>query len=150
MSWFNGYGLAIMALIMIPNVIFSLRHGEEFTNRFDCKCLEIAEQIGRYGSFVLMIFNIPHTYFGWVCAFAEPIYLIVNGVLIAVYEAVWIAMRDKNNLARALLLSVIPSVIFIFSGIMITSVPLIAFAVLFAACHITISVKNATARGDKT
>lgn len=46
MSWFNFYGLAIMILLMIPNIILSLRHKEAFVNQFSCKQLEIAEQIG--------------------------------------------------------------------------------------------------------
>ena len=39
-------------------------------------------------------------------------------------------------------LSVTPSVIFLFSGIVLSSVPLIVFAVLFGIGHIAVSYKN--------
>ncbi len=143
MSWFNYYGLAIMVLLMIPNIIMSIRHKEAFVNQFNCKKLETAEQIGRYGSFALMVFNIPFTYVGWFFDGAELVYLIVNGALIIAYALIWLILRNKNNLVRAILLSSIPSAIFVFSGIMIVSIPLVLFSFLFAVCHITISVKNA-------
>lgn len=143
MSWFNYYGLAIALIMMLPNIIFSFFHKDGFANHFSCKKLEIAEQIGRYATFALMIFNIPYTYIGWLFNGGELVYLIVNGSLLAVYEVIWFVMRNKNNMARALLLSAIPSMIFIFSGVMIMSIPLILFSFLFAVSHIVISVKNA-------
>lgn len=143
MSWFNYYGLIIIVFLMIPNIIMAIRHKEAFVNQFNCPKLKIAEQIGRYGSFILMIFNIPFTYVGWFFGDAEMVYLIVNGALLVAYELIWIIMRNKNNLVRAILLSGIPSAMFVFSGIMILSIPLILFSILFAVCHITISVKNA-------
>lgn len=47
-----------------------------------------------------------------------------------------------DRVFRAIALSVIPSVIFLFSGIISRSVLLIVSAVIFAPCHITISYKN--------
>ena len=46
-------------------------------------------------------------------------------------------------LLRAYLLSIIPSMIFLFSGIMIRNIPLIISSIAFAIAHITISLKNA-------
>lgn len=143
MSWFNYYGLIIIIFLMIPIIIMSIRHKEAFVNQFNCPKLKIAEQIGRYGSLFLMVFNIPFTYVGWIFDGAEIVYLIVNGALLIAYELIWIIMRNKNNMERAILLSGIPSAMFVFSGIMIVNIPLILFSLLFAVCHITISVKNA-------
>lgn len=43
---------------------------------------------------------------------------------------------------RAISLSVLPSAVFLFSGILLANIPLIAFAVLFAINHILLSYKN--------
>ena len=65
LDWFNYYGLAIMAVIMIPNIIYAITHKQDFENTYKNKTVEILEQIGRYGCFVLMVFNIPYTLFGF-------------------------------------------------------------------------------------
>ena len=49
----------------------------------------------------------------------------------------------KNTVFKAVALSVIPSVIFLFSGIISRSVLLIVASILFAPAHILISYKNA-------
>lgn len=143
MEWFNYYGLVIMVIVMIPNIVYAVKHKDDNSVKYRNKAAEILEQISRYACFVLMIFNIPYTYIGFYFTHALTVYIAVNAVLLVAYCMSWIALRKKFGIEKALLLSVIPSVIFIFSGIMIASVPLCVFAVIFAATHILISVKNA-------
>ena len=50
----------------------------------------------------------------------------------------------KHTVFRALTLSGIPAVVFLFSGIMSRSVLLMVAALLFAPAHVLISYKNAT------
>ena len=142
MEWFNIFGLAFISAIMVPNIIFALKHKESFENKYHNKVIEIIEQIGRFGCFGFMIFNIPTTWFGWWSDEAFAVYLIVNASLIALYIVVWIICWHKNNTFRALALSIIPSAVFLFSGIMSRSVLLILSALLFAPTHILISYKN--------
>ncbi len=140
MEWFNYYGLIIMAVVMIPNIIFALKHkGENF---YKNRAAFIAEQIGRYGCFFFMIFNIPFTWTGYWFLYGEAVYLIGNGVFLFAYCLTWGVLWKKSNLVKALLLSVLPSLIFFFSGIVIGSVPLVVCSIVFAASHILISVKN--------
>ena len=113
-----------------------------FENKWNNKAVEILEQIGRFGCFGFMIINIPGTWFGWWSDEAFAIYLIINAILVLIYCAIWIVCFRKNSVFRALSLSIIPSVVFMFSGIMCRSVLLIASAVIFAPCHIMISYKN--------
>jgi CubicO group peptidase (beta-lactamase class C family) len=89
-----------------------------------------------------MIFNIPYTWIGFLLTYGEVFYLTVNAALTIAYLAVWAITWSKNGWVKCVLLCVIPSVIFLFSGIMIVSVPLIVFAIIFAVCHILLSVKN--------
>ena len=51
-----------MAVIMIPNIIFAVRHKDGFYNEPIGKFVENAEQIGRFGRFGFMVFNIPYTF----------------------------------------------------------------------------------------
>lgn len=143
MSWFNYYGLAIMAIIMVPNIVYAIKHKNDVTNTYHNKAVEIAEQIGRYGCLVLMIFNIPYTYFNFWFDHALTVYLSVNGGLCLAYLIFWIICWKKNNLLKALSLSIIPSCIFLFSGIALANIPLIVFAIIFGVNHILISYKNA-------
>ena len=143
MEWFNIFGLAFITAIMIPNIIFVLKHKEAFENRYHNKTIEIIEQIGRFGCFGFMIFNIPSTWFGWWSDEAFATYLIVDALLIALYCTIWIICWRKNNIFKALALSIMPSTVFLFSGIMSRSVLLIMSALLFAPTHILISYNNA-------
>jgi hypothetical protein len=143
MEWFNVFGLVFITVIMIPNIIFAVKHKDAFENRNQNKAIEIIEQIGRFGCFGFMIFNIPSTWFGWWSDEAFAIYLLVDALLIVLYLTLWIVCWRKNNVFRALALSIIPSVIFLFSGIMCRSLLLIISSLLFAPTHIFISYKNA-------
>ncbi len=135
-----------MAIIMIPNIVYAVKH-KAAAGAYNNKAVIVAEQIGRYGCFVLMIFNIPYTYFNFWFEHALIVYLSVNGALCLAYLIFWIMCRNSNGKLKALSLSVIPSCVFLFCGIILANIPLIVFAALFAATHILISYKNA-ALGD--
>lgn len=141
MGWFNYYGLAVMAIVMIPNIIYAVKH-KNGENAYRNKAVEITEQIGRYGCFALMIFNIPYTYFDFWFDYAIIVYLAVIGGLCLAYLIFWVICRNRNDKLKALSLSIIPSCIFLFGGIMLASIPLIFFSVLFGVCHIYIICKN--------
>ena len=142
MDWFNYYGLVVMVIIMIPNIIYAVKNKDGFDGAYNNKVAQIAEQIGRYGCIAFMIFNIPCTYFGFYFENAIIVYIAVNTALLLAYCLSWIILWKKRGLVKALLLSVIPSVIFLFSSVMILSGLLFAFAVIFASAHILISVKT--------
>ncbi|MDE6000795.1 MAG: hypothetical protein K2G96_00515, partial [Clostridia bacterium] len=46
MGWFNYYGLAVMAVIMIPNIIYAATHKSDADTVYKNKAVIIAEQIG--------------------------------------------------------------------------------------------------------
>lgn len=143
MGWFNYYGLAVMAVVMIPNIIYAVKNKGNVDDTYNNKLATVAEQVGRYGCFAFMIFNIPYLYFNFWFDYAIIVYLAVNGGLCLAYLIFWIICRNKSGKLRALALSVIPSCISILSGVMLLNIPLICFAVIFAVSHILISYKNA-------
>ncbi len=128
---------------MIPNIIYAVKNKGSVADTYNNKLATVAEQVGRYGCFAFMIFNIPYSYFNFWFDYAIIVYLAVNGGLCLAYLIFWIICRNKSGKLRALALSVIPSCIFIFSGVMLLNIPLICFAVIFAVSHILISYKNA-------
>jgi len=141
MGWFNYYGLIIMVIIMIPNIIYAIKNRTNSTV-YQNKAIEISEQIGRYGCFVFMIFNIPYTYYNFWFENALFVYLSVNGGLCFLYLLFWAICWKRNDKLKALVLSIIPSCIFLFSSIVLVIIPLAVLSILFAACHIYISYKN--------
>lgn len=146
MSFFV-YGLVIVLIILVPNVVFALCDKDGFENNWHSKTVEILEQVGRFGCMIFMFIVIPEISFSSDESFA--LYIIVNMALLLLYCLLWIVFFKKNNMAKAVSLSVIPSVIFLFSGIISFNIPLIIAAVIFSPCHILISVKNVTEK-EKT
>lgn len=142
MGWFNYYGVIIMIIIMIPNIIYAVRTEEKNTKESIAKRSLILEQVGRYGSFIFMIFNIPFTYCDFWFAYVLIVYLLVNGVLLLIYVLGWFLLWRKSNLMKALLLSIVPTIVFVFSGVILLNIPLIICSIIFGIFHIKISIKN--------
>ena len=143
MEWLNVFGLVMVAVIMIPNILFAMKCKDGFVNKWNNKSVETVEQIGRFGCFGFMVINIPGTWFGWWSDEAFAVYLVVDAVLVTLYCVIWAVCFRKSSVFRALVLSIIPSVLFLFSGIMSRSILLIIAAALFAPSHILISYQNA-------
>ena len=96
-----------------------------------------------------MIVDIPGTCFGWQSSEMMAVYLAVNAVLAAAYCIVWAVCFRKSGIFRALALSIIPSVMFLFSGLLCRSVLLTAAALIFAPSHIMLSYKNARLQANE-
>ena len=79
---------------------------------------------------------------GYIYDGAQTLYLIFGVALLVLYCGGWIVFRKGNCMAKALTLSILPSVLFLESGILTLNIPLIVLSVVFAICHITISCKN--------
>ncbi|MBR3095651.1 MAG: hypothetical protein IKH12_08695, partial [Clostridia bacterium] len=52
-GWINGFGAAIVVLMLIPNILYALKNKGE-TNRCSNRLMNLLEQIGRYACIVLM------------------------------------------------------------------------------------------------
>ncbi len=143
MNWLNVFGLVMVAVIMIPNILFAMKCKDGFVNKWNNKFVETVEQIGRFGCFGFMIINIPGTWFGWWSDEAFAVYLVVDALLVTLYCVIWAVCFRKSSVFRALALSIIPSVLFLFSGIMSRSILLTIAALLFAPSHIMLSYQNA-------
>ena len=131
MDWFNLTGLIFVFVLLIPNMIYAVTNKDGFADNYHNKFIEAGEQIGRFGCFILMFIQLPFVTLG-----------IFGVALLVLYCGGWIVFRKGNSMAKALTLSILPSVLFLESGILTLNIPLIVLSVMFAICHITISYKN--------
>lgn len=142
MEWFNLTGLIFVVVLLIPNIIYAVTNKDGFADNYHNKFIKAGEQIGRFGCFILMFIQLPFVTLGYIYDGAQTLYLILGIVLLALYCGGWIVFRKGNCMAKALTLSILPSVLFLESGILTLNIPLIVLSVVFAICHITISCKN--------
>lgn len=96
MEWLNPFGLLIIAVIMIPNILFAVKCKDSFANRWSNKAVETMEQIGRFGCFGFMIFNIPGTCLGWWSDAAFIVCFMADAVLVILYCAIWAVFFQKT------------------------------------------------------
>jgi uncharacterized membrane-anchored protein YitT (DUF2179 family) len=126
---------------MIPNIIYAIKE-KNFESKYHNKAVEIIEQIGRFGSMGLMIFNIPLLEFGYWFIYGKTVYVVLAGVLAVLYCFVWFLYFRKSTLEKAMSLAIIPTIIFLSSGIIQGKVLLIITAILFGIGHIIITYNN--------
>ena len=137
----NVFGLAFMAVILAPNLVFALRCREGFAHPRTNRVLELLEQIGRFGCFAFMI--LPGPGFGFSSDEALALYLIVDALLALAYCVIWIVCFRRPGIFRTLFLSILPSILFLFSGVMSHSILLTLSSLIFAPSHIAISYQSA-------
>ena len=142
MGAFNYIGLIIIVVMMIPNLIYMFVNRNTNVQVYTDKKLDTLEQIGRYGCFACMIVNFPYTYFDFWFKNAELIYIIVCAVLLACYLLCWIIFWKKTTMFKVLALSVLPSMMFLFTGIMLGSLLLLFFTLVFAPTHFIIGYRT--------
>ena len=113
-----------------------------FAKRYQNKIVEFLEQIGRFGCFFSMFLIIPFMNSGYWFKQGKTVYLFLGVILVVLYCLGWIVFWKEDSIRKSLYLSIIPSLLFIESGIISGNILLLIFAVIFAPCHILISYMN--------
>ena len=140
-SVINVFGLIIILLILIPNIIYAIKVNDH-ENKCQNKIMNILEQIGRYGCMFLMVFNIGIAEFGFKSVGLFLTYLIGNLILLISYLVMWVLYFKKQNFWKQIALAVIPTIIFLISGVTMLHILLIAFGVIFGLGHIYVTYQN--------
>ena len=138
-GWINLFGAGIVVLIMIPNIIYAARKKQDETQIEVPRGLSACEQVGRYGCIILMWLPLLVWKFGFGSVEEFLIYLIGNGALLLCYYLSWMLYSRKKTLSVAMPLAIIPTAIFLLSGILLRHWLLVAFAILFGFAHCTIT-----------
>ena len=140
-GWINLFGAVIVITMLIPNIIYAIKN-RNFVDKCTNKVMNLIEQIGRYGCIILMWLPL----FVWKFRFSSAnmllIYLLGNGLLLLSYILFWILYFKRESTNRAMALAVIPSCIFLLSGLLLHHWVLVTFAVLFGLGHIYVTVVN--------
>ena len=139
----NFWGLIFVVIILIPNIVFAISCKDGFENRYQNKLVETLEQIGRFGCFFSMFIVVPYMNKGYWFQQGKAIYLILGFLFVGLYCLGWIVFWKENSIRKTLYLSMIPSLLFLESGVVSGNILLLIFAVIFAPCHILISYWNA-------
>ena len=141
MEWINISGFIVVLLILIPNIIYAFKF-KGVENKCNNKMMNFLEQLGRYGSMFFMIFNIGILEYGFETNLAIFIWLVLMVVLITSYWVGWIVYSRRQSLTYAMPLAIIPSAIFIFSGILSRDYLLLIFGLIFCIGHVYVSYVN--------
>ena len=140
-SWLNIFGLIIVVLLLVPNIIYALKKRDR-ENKCTNKLMIILEQIGRYGSMLLMVFNIGLAEFGFPSVGAFIVYLFGNILLLVIYWLIWVLYFREKTYWKQMALALIPTFIFLLSGITMLHLLLVISAIIFGTGHIYVTRKN--------
>jgi hypothetical protein len=144
MDWINTLGMLVVLLMLLPNIVYAFRYkGAE--NRCHSVVMNLIEQVGRYGSMFLLSFNIGVAENGFSSKTAFAVWLLSMGVLMLGYWIGWLFYFRKPLPVLALALAILPSLMFLLSGILQRHWLLLLTAMLFTAGHIYVTVCNAWA-----
>ena len=144
-GWINFFGLILLALLLAPNLIWAIYHKGE-KNKCANRLMNVLEQIGRYGCMLLMVFNIGIAEFGFASPNAFLVYLFGSAALLLGYWAFWIVYFKKQTPFAALLLAILPTLLFLLCGLTLRHWPLVFFSLLFGVAHIYVTVQNCKAQ----
>lgn len=148
-GWINVFGAVIVVLMLIPNIVYAIKNRDE-KNLCTNRVMNLIEQVGRYACIVLMWLPLLVWKFGFRSVLEMLLYLMGNGALLLAYWIVFFRYMRKMSKASALTLAILPSCIFLLSGILLRHWLLAGFAVLFATGHIYVTLKNAQAQQSGT
>ncbi len=140
-GWLNLFGACIVVLMLVPNIVYAVRN-KNGKNLCTNKLLNLVEQLGRYACIVLMWFPLMVWKFGFTSIIAMLTYFLGNGSLLLIYWIVFFLYMKEKTGGRALVLAIVPSLIFLLSGILLRHWLLVGFAVLFAIGHVSVTLKN--------
>ncbi len=141
-GWINVFGAIIVIHMLIPNIVYAIKNKNEknlCSNRF----MNLLEQVGRYACIVLMCLPLMVWKFGFASVLEMLLYLACSGALLAAYWISFAVYMKRRTVQLAPVLAILPSCIFLFSGILLRHWLLVSFAVLFAVGHIYVTYQNA-------
>lgn len=142
MSWINTPGMITVMLMLVPNIVYAFKR-RDVENHCSSFAMNLVEQVGRYGSMFLMAFNIGILEAGFGSKTCFLVWMVSMIVLLLAYWVGWFLYFRNSRPAYALTLAIIPSMIFMLSGMLMRHWLLLPFAVLFAVGHIHVTCRNA-------
>ncbi len=125
----------------LENIIYAIKVRDQ-KNLCTSKLMNILEQLGRYTCMFLMVFNIGIAELGFASVGAFLIYGIGNVLLMVAYWITWMLYFHKKTFGKQIALAVLPTCLFLLSGITMQHYLLILFGTVFGVGHIYVTIKN--------
>lgn len=142
-KYFNLYGIPVIAIILIPNIIFAIIDKEEKTDTMPLnRGLKAFEQIGRITVIFFMICSFGIIGDGFLSQYMRNFWIITTAFLLVLYIVCFVFYYRSRAHALAMALAIVPSVIFILTGLLEQDPPLLMFAIIFAIGHIYVTSKT--------
>lgn len=141
LRWINIFGLFIVIVMLLPNAIYAVKF-RGMKNKCKNKAMIIIEHIGRYASMFLIIFIIGLNKFEFPSPEAFIIYFVGNIILLIAYLIIWILYFKKMTLWKSIALAIIPTAIFLLSGITLRHDLLVISAIFFGIGHVYVTYQN--------
>lgn len=140
-NWINGWGATIVIIMLIPNIIFTIRN-PHLENKCENVLMNTIEQVGRYTSMALMIVPVLVWKFSFRSVPEMIFYVIVTSVVLLLYMVVWFFYFNSHSKNKAITLALLPTMIFIISGILLRHWLLMIAGILFGIGHIYVTLQN--------
>jgi hypothetical protein len=141
MNWINIFGLSIVILMLLPNIIYAIKL-KTFENKCKNKMMNRMEQIGRYASMFFMVFKIGLYEFGFRSNVEFVIWLFVTTLLLLLYWLFWYIFFGSPRNTLPMILAILPSAVFITYGLFLRHWLLIISGILFSIGHIYVTYQN--------
>lgn len=142
LGWINIFGLVIVVLMLLPNIIYAAKF-RGLENKCKNKAMNILEQIGRYSSMFFIIFNVGLVELGFSSAEAFVLYFVGNASLLIAYWIIWVLYFKKKVLWKSMALAMLPTAIFLLSGLTLKHYFLVISAIVFGIGHLYVTYQNA-------
>ena len=140
-GWINIFGAVIVGIMLLPNIFFAIKN-KNIENKCKNVFMNGIEQFGRYACVILMWLPLMVGKFSFQSVAEMLLYLFGNGILLLAYLITW-GFHVKNPTGKsALVLSVLPSLIFMISGVLLRHWLLFLAAILFGSGHIYVTKQN--------
>lgn len=134
MGWISLMGLIIVALLLLPNIIFTVKK-QATTGCYVKTWVDTVEKVTRITTMLLMIFQLGVSEEGFYSILAFLIYFFGNIILVAAYWVMWILYRKKQTLRRRMILVEIPCVVYLLCAVTLQHWLLLVSAIIFAVSH---------------
>ncbi len=134
MGWLSLMGLIIVALLLLPNIFFTVRK-QETTGCYIKSWVDSVEKVTRITTMLLMIFQLGVSKEGFHSMWAFFLYLFGNAALVIAYWIIWLLYRKRQTRERRLILVEIPCIVYLLCAVTLHHWLLLASAVVFAVSH---------------
>lgn len=136
----NVCGLLFAIILLAPHIVYAKTHNYDMSV-FDNRGMLLLERIGKYCSLFLMSFHIGILDKGFTSSVMQKFWFIFSAVMSAAYIAVWILFFKKEGRVLAYMLTVLPAVVFMLSGLLQVNTLLLTFGVVFFIGQIYLTSK---------